>query len=548
MNLYLKVVANIMSNQNYLKFYLDKGEVENEFVLNEVSEDFIFKELNNLKCNKGTGMDQMPARFIKDAACVIKTPITHIINSSIRTEKVPHEMKQARVTPLYKKNNKFDVGNYRPVSILSIVSKILEKSVNEQLCDYLTNKNLLYQYQSGFRKAHSTDTCLIYLQDYIRSHIAQGNYTGMVLIDIQKAFDSVDHNILCSKLKAMGIGSVDWFKSYLEDREQMVMINDTLSKSLKITCGVPQGSILGPILFPCFKNDMPNSLSAVLFQYADDSAILVSDKNICTIRTILNENLKECFSWLVDNKLSMHPGKTELILFGSRRRLNLVTDFNVICEGHVIHNKTAVKYLGLNIDHLLCGEEIVSNIVMKVNNRIKFLYRQAQYFDLKTKKNLVSALVLCYFDYSISSWFMSLTALSRSKLQVAQNKALRFVLNVGPRVRIEYADFKLLNLLNVELRAKQLRLHHMYNIYNNKSPVYMNAYFCRMSEVHNYGTRGSHFNYQLPKSNTNISKTFHFNATKDWNSLPSNIKDIHSKSTFKYVCKKWLFGEMNSEM
>ena len=240
----------------------------------------------------------------------------------------------------------------------------------------------------------------------------------------------------------------------------------------------------------------------------------------------------------------MHPGKTELILFGSRRKLKLVNNFNVICEGHVIENKTVVKYLGLNIDHLLCGEDIVSNIVMKVNNRIKFLYRQARYFDLRTKKNLVSALVLCYFDYSISSWYMGLSALSKSKLQVAQNKALRFILNVGPRVRIEYADFKLLNVLNIELRAKQLRLHHMYNIYNNMSPVYMYAYFCRMSEVHSYETRGSVFNYQLPKCNTNIGKTFHFSAIKDWNALPSNIKEVHSKITFKYVCKKWLFGEL----
>ena len=280
----------------FRNFYADKGVAENAFVLKEVSEDYIFKELQNLKGNKGTGIDQMPARFIKDAACVIKRPITHIVNLSIRTEKVPLEMKQARVTPLFKKNNKFEVGNYRPVSILSIVSKILEKSVNDQLCDYLTENNILYQYQSGFRKAHSTDTCLIHLQDYIRSDISRGNYTGMVLIDIQKAFDSVDHGILCTKLKAMGIGSVDWFKSYLEDREQTVMINDTLSIPLKITCSVPQGSILGPILFLCFMNDMPKSLSAVLFQYADDSAILVSNTNISTIKTKLNENLKECFS------------------------------------------------------------------------------------------------------------------------------------------------------------------------------------------------------------------------------------------------------------
>ena len=176
---------------------------------------------------------------------------------------------------------------------------------------------------------------------------------------------------------------------------------------------------------------------------------------------------------------------------------------------------------------------------LKVNNKIKFLYRQARYFDLRTKKNLVSALVLCKFDYSISSWYIGLSALSKSKLQVAQNKALGFILNVWPRVRIEYADFKLLNVLNIELRAKQLRLHHMFNIFNNMSPIYICMLIsAECLRFNSYETRGSVFNYQLPKCNTNIGKTYHFSAIQDWNSLPSNIKEVLSKTPFKYVCKK----------
>ena len=196
-------------------YYNRKGVKQNSFGLKPVSEEFVFKELKNLNGSKGTGLDNMPAKFIKDSAESIKGPITYIINLSIKSEQVPNEMKKARVTPLIKKTNRFEVGNYRPVSILSTVSKILEKSINTQLTEYLVSNDLLYQLQSGFWGAHSTDTCLIYLQDHIRNQLAAGNLTGMVLLDIQKAFDCVDHELLCTILQAMGVNntSVNWFKS-----------------------------------------------------------------------------------------------------------------------------------------------------------------------------------------------------------------------------------------------------------------------------------------------------------------------------------------------
>ena len=155
-------------------------------------------------------------------------------------------MKYARVKPLYKKNSPLEVGNYRPVSILSIVSKVVEKGVYKQLINFLQENNLLYNLQSGFRQKYSTDTCLIYLLDYLRTN---GLYTGMITLDLQKTFDTADHDILCSKLKVMGVESVDWFYSYLSQRVQFVSVNNTMYESMNVTCGVPQGSILGPLLF-----------------------------------------------------------------------------------------------------------------------------------------------------------------------------------------------------------------------------------------------------------------------------------------------------------
>ena len=166
--------------------------------------------------------------------------------------------------------------------MLSVVSKILERAVYTQLEDYLTKKKLLFDFQSGFRNKFPTDSCLTYLTDYIKkTQTSKGLYTGMLMLDLQKAFDTVDHDILCKKLKAMGVKSVDWFRSYLSHRNQVVHVNDAVSDPSLVTCGVPQGSILGPLLFLCYINDMELSISpeSKLVLYADDSAILYSHKD-----------------------------------------------------------------------------------------------------------------------------------------------------------------------------------------------------------------------------------------------------------------------------
>jgi len=228
-------------------------------------------------------------------------------------------MKLAIVKPLYKAKSRFEISNYRPVSVLTSISKILERVVLDQVESFCKEKGLLYEFQSGFRSKYSTDTCLVHLHDYIRSNISRGKFVGMLLLDVQKAFDSVDHVMLCEKIAVAGIDST-WFRSYLTNRKQTVAVSNCQSSARTILSGVPQGSILGPWAYLIYCNDMSTCISCKLLLYADDAILLFSHKNIKVVTDQLSEEVSNCFHWLVNNKLSMHMGKTEAMILCSKCR------------------------------------------------------------------------------------------------------------------------------------------------------------------------------------------------------------------------------------
>ena len=210
----------------------------------------------------------------------------------------------------------------------------------------------------------------------------KGHFVGMVLLDLQKAFDAVDHSILLMKLGALCLSQdiTRWFQSYLSDRQQLVDLSGTLSSYSKITCGVPQGSTLGPLLFLIYVNDVAGALDQKLLLYADDSAILVSDKDVTYIESMLKYELAVVSEWLIDNKLSLHLGKTESILFGSRPRLSSKSVLNISFKGTATEGKKSVKYFGATLEQILSGETMGNTIIQKANARLKFFISEAEIF------------------------------------------------------------------------------------------------------------------------------------------------------------------------
>lgn len=356
-NMGKKISDSFEANENFRKYLPPR--TENAFDLKEINERQLETIINNMKAKTLSGFDMISNKLIKDAKDGLIKPLVDIINCSIRTGKVPHQWKIAKIIALFKGGDKKNKNNYRPISLLSAFSKLLEKSVQRQLYKYMEDK-ILIQEQFGFRAKRSTEMAI---QNYMKNLLSneKNEYRVSVFIDISKAFDSVSHRILIAKLEHLGIRgkALDWFKSYLADRYQTTVIGGKNSRTLKVTNGVPQGSILGPLLFLIYINDCLSSSKLLLTLFADDTTIQFSCKNLAVMQKIMNTELNKIAGWFADNALALHPGKTRFILYNARKNDELILKMcgvNIKRVGYNCEEK-AFKFLGLYLDEKMDFKE-----------------------------------------------------------------------------------------------------------------------------------------------------------------------------------------------
>ena len=466
-----------------------------------------------------------------------------IINLSL-SSKYPDKCKTAKVKPLYKKGTNTEPKNYRPVSLLPILSKVLERVVHNQLVEHLEKYEILFEYQSGFRSKHSVNTCLAHLSNQILKGFETGQSTGMILIDLQKAFDTLDHDILLRKMKYLGFSSktIGWFDSYLKNRIIIVSLDKTLSDKGELNCGVPQGSILGPILFLLYVNDMKTALNNCdLRLYADDTCILFSHRNVEIIEKNLNSDFNNLCEWFVDNKLSIHFGedKTKSILFNRGNNSNL--GLNITRNENLIKQHSVVEYLGCLLDENMSGETMAKKVLKKVNGRMKFLYRQSRYLSYPLKRMLCNTLIQPHYDFACCSWYPNLSMSLKTKLQTAQNSCIRYCLGLEDRTHIGKKEFEKINWLPVSNRVNQCLAVTAYNFKNNFSPKYMNDIFSLRAPT-TFRTRKSFDSLIQPFFKKEISrKSIAYLGSKIWNDLNQDIKTSPSTNSFKHALKKNFF-------
>lgn len=470
--------------------------------------------------------------ILKACQEILSVPICLLINKSIETGIFPDQLKVASVTPVYKSGDPTCVSNYRPISVLPVVSKIFEKVISVRLVNYLTTFSLINNLQYGFQKGKSTvDAALRFVEEVYRSLDSKLHTLG-IFIDFKKAFDTVNHDILLGKLSSYGVRGLplDWFTSYLSGRKQCVKLGSSVSSFKPITIGIPQGTILGPILFLLYINDLPNIskiMRPVLF--ADDTTLLVSNKDSDLLFATCNDELHKLNRWTIANRLSINTDKTFYIPFTNRLDLH-IPNSQVLLNDKQIKPIVCGKFLGLNVDDRLKFSEHIVNTCNKISKSIGIIYKLRQCAPEKTLLTLYYSLVYPYLTYCVTVWGGT-SQVHLKPLIVLQKRIVRVIAGAS---FLEHTS-PLFHRLKI-LKFKDVYLYHvsllMFDMRHNVS----------MQSRHEHNTR--HRDDLVPEFQrlALTQRSMSFAGPTIWNSLPLYLREINSKNCFKFGLRSYLIS------
>jgi len=528
-------LAKKFKNDNKYKQYLD-GNFEKSMFLLPVTELEVLEEIQKLAIDKSPGHDEISPKLIKTSVRSILTPLTNIFNKSFEQGIVPEILKIAKVIPLFKKKDPFIVENYRPISLLSIFNKLLEKLMCRRLLSYLSKEHILYKFQFGFRKNHSTILAIIEIVDNIRSELDKGNSVVGVYLDLSKAFDTVNHEILLSKLLHYGIrgNAYKWFKSYLENRKQVTCVNRYASKTELVNIGVPQGSVLGPILFLLYVNDMYKCIGEEgLRIFADDTNLFISGNSFENIIERTEQKLHHLYCWFAANHLTLNIDKTMCSLFTLKRNKNCR---NPKLNDIEIQRVAAVKYLGVFIDEKLNWQTHIDYICKKLNKLQGALHYLAQFLPEQLVTQVYNAYVLPHITYGIEV-YGTCCKTTLKKLERIQNRMLKILCKKKYRDSAT-ALYNNLKLMKCKYIYKCSTVMFVYKQMNNKLPAIFNGYFTEVCEYVARNTRQSKdLSLKKNRLQTMGDKTMKHKGATLWNKLPIDIRTENSVKIFKRSVK-----------
>ena len=508
-------------------------------------------------------MDYIDTYIVKLIAPDILPAITHIVNLSIRDGVFPKVWKNAKVVPLLKKDDPLNPKNYRPVALLPVLSKILERAVFQQLVGYLDHNGILNPNHHGSRKVHSTASALIQMYDVWARAVDEGNMVGVMMVDLSAAFDMVDHDILLAKLELLGLDmhALQWVYSYLAGRAQCVCVDGQVSPLMDLKCGVPQGSVLGPLLYILFTNDLPDVIHTGdeheelsyqepnlhcrpcggLVTYVDDATCTVVERDPVTLSSKLSERYKAIEDYMVKNKLVINADKTHLVVMGSKAVTRARQFVSMRAGEFLIHPSETEKLLGCNIhqslkwkSHIQTGENsLIKNLTRKVNA----LQKVCIHASFKTRLAATNAVFMSTLTYLLPVWGGCESYLVKS-IQTLQNKAARQVTRLS-----RYASVRRLLSQCNWLSIKQLIFYQssltVYRTVKSGVPLYLSKH---LITNHPLDTRlGRSGSIRLTgKWGDVVEKSFLRRAAHYYNEIPRDIRESNTIDTFKKKVKTWI--------
>ena len=499
----------------------------------EITESEVLEQLKSLDINKAFGPDNISPRLLKEGADHLAPILKHLFTTSIQAAVFPAIWKQANVSPVHKKDDKCQVSNYRPISLISCVGKLLERIIFKHVYNHLRDNHILSQVQSGFLPGRSTTAQLLEMYDIFSAALDCNKEMRVVFLDIAKAFDRVWFKGLLYKLRKSGIGGplLQWFHSYLLNRQQRVVINGVTSAWKEIRSGVPQGSVLGPLLFLIYINDITNVVKDCKIRlYADDTCLFLEVADRESTAKLIDQDLKRIAEWAKKWLLTFSPTKTKSLVISNKKdlKLNPPIYFNNI----EIEEVSSYSYLGLTLTQNLRWGDHVNVVSIKARKRLSMMLPLKYRLDRKTLQTMFLSFVSPIMDYGMVIWGGSYDC-DINKLDKINNDGMRLITGApsNSNVRKLHAETGLLSFRDKCAFATILML---YKVLNNLAPNFLNS---RLPE-HNpgdsgYNLRNSNNIGRLPSRLETHRRSFFPRAINLWNAIPNAIRSQPSLSAFK---------------
>ena len=522
--------------RNYQPFFSEVN-CQRTFFLKPTNRTEVSNIVLNLKKNTAPGHDSITVLDVLNLRENIVEILVQLINQIFVSGTFPNELKIVKVCPTHKNGSKKLLNNYRPISLISVFSKIIEMIIKIQMLSFLEEFITPDPYQYGFLKESSTLSATADLINYITSKLDKKKMVLGVFVDLRKAFDVVNHEKLLNKLESMGYRGVilGLIRSYLLNREQYVCVEKTPSTVLRVGSGVPQGSVLGPLLYSLYVLSLRfSNLNARYFTFADDTVLLYDcDDNFNQWTDTINEDLCRYYDWLLENNLKINIDKTKFMLFKQKNKH--VPNISVRLNNVELEKVCNIKYLGLVLDEGLGWSAHVDHITNKIIPLVGALHKCKYFLSKNAKYQIYNSFFLSVIRYLIVVWgTCGVTVLNRVK--VLQNKVLKILFNLDwfTHSDIIYSTLKL-HQITVILKIEQSKF--MYKVTSNK--LKSNSAITYVSQIHTHGTRNlNNNNIYLENVRTNVAlKNAYSEATKTFNSLPQSVKEVRSYGKFIRLIK-----------
>ena len=502
----------------------------------------IVEVVTNLR-DASPGHDNLPMRIFKENLTVISSVITHICNLSLSTGVYPESLMVGKVTCIYKSGDPSLFSNYRPISVLCAFSKILEKLVTLRLVNHFDSHDLFTNSQFGFRAGLSTENAIHSILSPIYDAFESGKIACGVFIDLAKAFDSLDRDILIDKLSYYGIvgNCLTWFESYFSRRRQYVCYGGACSDMLPVNYGVPQGSILGPVLFIIFMNDIPRCTSLLNFViYADDTNVYLTSDNINEAFDVVNEGLRGVSGWLRVNRLTVNASKSQYIVFRRKQRVLPGATHDLYLNNERLERVSSVKFLGVYLDEHLLFTAHVTYVLKKTSKYLPILYKIRRSLNRNTLKLIYNSLIHANLMYCISTWGFCYR--NRFNLLLVLQKKLVRAITFGTSFSGSVPLFRDLNLLPLDhLSIYSVNVFVHKTLLNSSSSALFEIYIADA-----YNTRLSNSNsLSIPNIiSTHSRQSIRWTGARCWNDLPQGLREETMHKSFKSKLKKYLVSRI----